>query len=244
MANAATMEGPRYARSAFIRPIILCLAGLIAVSIGINLIGQWFGHSISMAGHTDSTRTYEVVIGNNVIVAPANAIRFDHARRDGISQRLDLYMRWPDLGGYTDATRDDFNNVGSERRIIFASFEPRLMSRDMSGRFGPIYSGLIETQGSDGPAGLRVYAFSPKSGYVNEQLMVGEREGETPFVARCQIGEAAKQSLAPCQRDIDTGDNLSLSYRFPAALLQDWRKLDAAISVKAGSLIRTGRVSG
>ncbi len=52
--------------------------------------------------------------------------------------------------------------------------------------------------------------------------------------------ESAEESLAPCERDIHVGDNLSLSYRFPRELLGDWQTLDAAIRAKAKSMLRTG----
>ncbi len=69
-----------------------------------------------------------------------------------------------------------------------------------------------------GPSGTTIYNFSKKSGYLDEMLAVA-RSGETPFVARCLKGKAAAQSLAPCERDIQLGDDLSLTFRFPADLL-------------------------
>ncbi|MGO4843225.1 hypothetical protein AB4144_64220, partial [Rhizobiaceae sp. 2RAB30] len=58
-------------------------------------------------------------------------------------------------------------------------------------------------------------------------------------VARCLTGQSAEESLAPCERDIHVGGNLSLTYRFPRELLQGWRSLDAAVLATARSLIRT-----
>ena len=123
------------------------------LSAAISVGGKWFGRSIAMAGHTDDATLHEIVIGNDVITVPANAIRFERARRDGIASRLDLYLRWPEMNGYSTATRDDFNHAGGSRRIIFLSFEERMMSRDMSGRFGPIYSSMIVKPGVPGPGG-------------------------------------------------------------------------------------------
>lgn len=234
-------SGIRLPSSPLIRAFGLCVIVLIALSTAIGLAGRWFGHAISMGGHTDDSRLFEIVIGNNVIVAPANTIRFDHARRDGIAQRLDLYLRWPDLTGYSDAYREDFNSAGQEKRLIFVSYEPRIMSRDMSGRLEPIYRTLIEKTGRSGPDGLTVHDFIARSGYVNEELVIGARQGQPPFVARCLTGASAAQSLAQCQRDVGVGDNLSLSYRFPASLLSDWRKLDSDIAAKSQSMIRTAK---
>ena len=56
------------------------------------------------------------------------------------------------------------------------------------------------------------------------------RPGKDPFVARCLSGPSAEESLAPCERDIHVGDDLSLSYRFPIELLADWQALDKAVA--------------
>ncbi|MFU0506550.1 hypothetical protein [Pseudaminobacter sp. NGMCC 1.201702] len=213
---------------------------LALLSVALNLGGKWLGRSMAMAGHSDDTTLHEIVIGNDVMVAPANTIRFAHARRDGVAPRLDLYLRWPDMDGYTRAARDAFDNVDGTRRILFLSFEERMMSRDMSGRFEPIYSSLIVQPGQPGPNGVTVYDFTAGSGYLNEILAVAARPGQEPFVARCLTGQNARESLAPCARDIDVGGNLSLTYRFPEELLAEWPALESAMIAKAAQFLKTG----
>lgn len=223
------------------RKALYVFAALVLLSVAINVGGKWLGRTIALAGHTDDRTVHEIVIGNNVLAVPANAIRFDKARHDGVASRLDVYLRWPDMEGYTATARDDFNNASASRRILFVSFEQRMMSRDMSGRFAPIYSSLIKLPGTPGPGGLMLYDFTEKSGYMNEVLAVATRPGEDPFVARCLSGQSAEESLAPCERDIHLGDDLSLSYRFPRELLGDWQELEAGIDAKAAQYLKTGR---
>lgn len=223
------------------RKALYVFAALVLLSVAINVGGKWLGRTIALAGHTDNRTVHEIVIGNNVLAVPANAIRFDKARHDGVASRLDVYLRWPDMEGYTATARDDFNNASASRRILFVSFEQRMMSRDMSGRFAPIYSSLIKLPGTPGPGGLMLYDFTDKSGYMNEVLAVATRPGEDPFVARCLSGQSAEESLAPCERDIHLGDDLSLSYRFPRELLGDWQELEAGIDAKAAQYLKTGR---
>ena len=193
-----------------------------------------------MAGYTDDHTNREIVIGNNVIDVPANFIRFERARRDGVASRLDLYMRYPEMDGYSASARDDFNGVGGKKNIIFLSFEEQIMSRDMSGRFAPIYSRLIAQPAAPGPGGTTLYSFKPKTGYLNEVLAVAQRAGKDPFVARCLSGPSAGESLAPCERDVLVGDGLSLTYRFPMELLGQWQALDAAIMAEAAHVLKTG----
>jgi hypothetical protein len=240
--SASTQTGAaiRAIDSSLMLKVFYVFAALALASLAISAAGKWIGRSIAMAGHTDDRSPREIVIGDNVISAPANAIRFERARRDGVAERLDLYFRWPELEGYSELTRDDFNHANGGRRIIFVSLEPQAMSRDMSGRFDPIYSKIIVRPDVAGPAGAFMYQFTKHSGYDDEVLVVGERPGEAPFVARCLSGASAADSLAPCQRDILFADGLSLSYRFPEDLLTHWREMDAAILAKASSMLRTG----
>lgn len=221
--------------------VFYAFAILVLLSAGISIGGKWLGKSIAMAGHSDSTDMHEIVVGNNVLAIPANMIRFERARSDGIVGRVDLYMRWPDMAGYSAEAQDDFNNVGDTRRILFASIEGQAMSRDMSGRFAPIYSALIKQPGKAGPAGIVFHEFSEKSGYLNEVLAVAARAGEDPFVARCLTGASALDSLAPCERDIHVGDHLSVTYRFPRELLSQWPALEASVAKKVVELLQTGK---
>ena len=239
-ALTAKPQNIRTVDSSFMVKVFYAFAALALLSLGISVGGKWFGRSIALAGHTDDATLREIVVGNNVISAPANMIRFERARRDGVAQRLDLYLRWPDLDGYSDAARADFNHAKNARRIIFVSFEQRMMSRDMSGRLQPIYASMVVRPAVAGPAGIALYGFSEQSGYLNEVLAVADRPGAEPFVARCLSGTSAAESLAPCERDIHIGDNLSLSYRFPRELLGSWRELDDAIRTKAAGMLRTG----
>ncbi len=245
MKNAAADETEaqdfRTVDSSLMMKVFYIFLTLALLSAAISAGGKWFGRSIALAGHTNSTTLREIVIGNNVISAPDNMIRFERARQDGTAERLDLYMRWPDLDGYSDDARHDFNHAGDTRRIIFLSFDERMMSRDMSGRLAPIYSSMLVKPGIAGPSSVTLFEFSPASGYMNEVLAVAEQPGGEPFVARCLSGASAAESLAPCERDIHLGDNLSLSYRFPQELLGQWRELDAAIRNKAAALLKTAR---
>ena len=221
--------------------VFVAFALLALVSVGISVGGQWIGRSIALAGHTEDATPREIVIGNNVLVVPANTIRFEDDRRDGIASSLRLYLRWPDLHGYDAQTRDDFNHVNGSRNIIFVSFEQQIMSRDMSGRFDPIYAKLIEPTGTPGPGGVVLHDFKPQSGYLDESLAVGPANVGRRFVARCLKGMVATESLADCERDLVVGDRLVLVYRFPSHLLGEWQRLDESLLAYARKALKTPR---
>ena len=226
--------------STLMMKVLYGFAIVALLSATISVAGKWYGRSIAMGGYSDATTVHEIVIGNNVLAMPDNVIRFDKARRNGVAERLDLYVRYPRMDGYSAAARDEFNNASGNRTILFLTFEEQSMSRDMGGRFGPIYSSLIAKPGTPGPGGITLYGFNEKSGYLNEMLAVAERPGKDPFVARCLVGPSAEQSLAPCERDVLVGERLSLTYRFPKEFLADWQALDAAVLAFAAHGLKTG----
>lgn len=223
--------------SSMMKKVFYGFTVLAALSVAISLGGRWFGHTIALAGYTDDTTPHEVVIGNDVIAAPSNMIRFEKARHDGIASRLDLYLRWPEMDGYSEPARAAFNNTDGNKRIIFLGLEPRMMTRDMSGRLEPIYNALTVKPGVPGPEGMTLFGFRENSGYLNEVLAVAARTGEPAFVARCLSGPEAEESLAPCERDVFVGKDLSLTYRFPRELLGEWRALDRAVVAKTNAML-------
>ncbi|RFC64836.1 hypothetical protein DY251_17880 [Mesorhizobium denitrificans] len=218
---------------------ILCV-GVVALSAAISGAGKWLGHTIALGGHSDDQTVHEIVIGNDVVAVPANAIRFEKDRHSGTAERLDVYLSWPDLEGYSKEKSDLFNHTGKDGSLIFLTFEPRMMSRDMSGRFEPIYRQLIEQPGLPGPGDTTLYKFTAKSGYMDEELAVAGRTGQTPFVARCLTDDESRQSLAQCQRDVLLTDGLSLSYRFPKTLLANWQAMESAVLERARFMLKTG----
>lgn len=243
MDKVQTAAGPdfRVVDSRLMAKVFYCFMALGLLSVAIALGGKWLGQTIAMAGNTTDTTMHEIVIGNNVIAVPANTIRFADARHDGIASRLDVYLRYPQMDGYSEIASDAFNHAnGAAKSILFLNFAEQVMSRDMSGRFAPIYSKLIEKPGTPGPAGIIFYDFAEKTGYLNERLAVAQRPGEEPFVARCLAEPEAEDSLAPCERDVLVGDGLSLTYRFPLELLGDWKALDSALAAEMRRIVKTG----
>lgn len=223
----------------FVTRLCAAVATLVLLSVAISLGGKWLGRSIVLAGHSDDPSLQEIVIGNNVLAIPANAIRFEDARRDGVTDRLDLYLHWPDLEGYSDQRREAFNNGDADRSIVFLTIAEASMSRDMTGRFEPIYRKLLNANGRRVTPELAAYRFTEASGYRDEELVVGT--GQNPFVARCLSAEAATTSLAPCERDLRIGEELSLTYRFPRAMLTHAAALDAKIRSRAQAWLRTAQ---
>lgn len=225
--------------SQFAQRVFIIFAALAGLSLLIVLAERVIGSRITLGGHSDRITPHEVIIGNDVIVAPENMIRLPEQRRSGEARRLDLYLSWPQLSGFNADEAAAFNGLDDKMPIIFVSLEERVMSRDMAGRYEPIYKFLVEGNGTSGPMALTRHKLQEKAGYLNEVLYVSpELANGRRFVARC-IKDSAEHLIAPCERDIQVGANLSAVIRFPSVLLEDWQSLEAAMPTFIGGLVKS-----
>lgn len=219
------------------------VAVLASLTVGISLAGRMLGERIALAGHTESTEPVDVVIGQDQIRLPANTIRFEDQRQTGRTERVDLYLTWPEMNGYSNAERSRFNDAGRPENLIFLNLSQSTMSKDMSGRLEPIYSHLFDDRPEPGPAGLTLQRLKENSGYGDEVFFTGILPDGSDYAVRCMLPADETQSTsADCQRDIHIGRDLSVLYRFSSRLLPQWQVMEARVRAYLGqSLIQDGR---
>lgn len=219
--DTAPLFDEKSAKKLFYFMVFIALSTVILAAIA-----HFYGQYINDAGHSTSTKKREIVIANDVLIIEDNHIRFSEQRVSGVHSRIDLYAVWPSLSGYTEAQADSFNNIGDQKNLVFITLEQARMSRDMTGRLEPIYRGLMIEPTVESEHGLKINALKDEVGNNSEWLYVGEELGKRDFVARCLGGTILETALAPCERDVQFDSGLSLTYRFPAHLLAQWRVLD------------------
>ena len=217
------------------KTILVVAAALLMVSLVLYYAALLFGDGISRSGHSASTERLEVVIGNSALRIPANTIRFGNQRLSGPHQRMEMYLHWPTLSGYSDALERSFSRTGDQSDLIFLSLEPRSMSLEMSGRIEPIYSRFFEGNAKPGPAGLVRQPLSAEGGFIDEDLYY-EAGSPYPYATRCVKPKSAL-STPFCIRDIHIGKDLMLSYRFHVRHLPEWLKIDQGIREHVNGLI-------
>lgn len=226
----------------FAKFLAIGTAGLLAIAVLMLTIATYFGDTLARGGHSPSTEKLEIVLANQVLHVPANTIRFPNQRASSVHSRLDLYLHWPTLSGYTDQLKEDFNHAGEAANIIFITIEPRNMSFDMSGRLGPIYSMFLEGEPQQTPTGLARQPLSEASGFIDEDLYY-QQASPYPFVTRC-VRENSAIGTPFCIRDIHLGHDLMITYRFHKGFLKDWIALEEAVRNHAQRLLvtKTGQI--
>lgn len=218
-----------------IKFILYLTAFLAVVALCFFFIATYFGDGLSRAGHSADETPLEIVMANNVMMIPANTIRFPTQRSSGVLDRLDLYLHWPSLSGYRDNLKTTFSDASGESDLIFITFQPRTMSYDMSGRLEPIYSLFFKDVGVRTDAGLIRQPLNEKGGFIDEDMYF-QPDSPYPFAARC-VKEASKIGAPFCIRDVHVGENLMVTYRFHKKLLNQWQELDQAVRSYAKSMI-------
>lgn len=222
-----------------IRPSVLKKLFLVALTLLIAALGMFasahfFGDNLSRAGHSSSTHNLEVIVGDEYLTVPANKVRFFSQRNSGAHEKLDLYLHWPSLSGFTDELSVHFNDASDNSNLIFISIEPRNMSHDMSGRVAPIYAQFFEGKSVASHSGLVKQALSANGGFIDEDLYYAA-SSPYPFATRC-VRESA--STTPfCIRDIHIGRNLMLTYRFHQKHLPSWIELEQSVRALTNSMI-------
>jgi hypothetical protein len=219
--------------------VAFVVAILLIVTLIIHLGGKYFSDSIVKAGHTDDQQIYSIIMGENTLNVAANTIRFDSQRRNGVADGVKLYLSWPEMAGYSDVTKNKFNDTGGNSSLIFIDIGYSNNQVDMSSRFEPIYRNFIQGAPNAGPNGLVFYRMSPQSSYSGEILYTENITKERPYVIKClqnKPGDTANS--AGCQRDINIGKGLRLTYRFSEAQIAQWRSIEEQVLTFAQQIIK------
>lgn len=244
-AHSQDDESPLISES-FLYKLTAIIVVLALLTAAISIGGRWFGQRMALAGHTQSTEQFSIQIGQDRLGLAANTMRFADQRRSGPAERVDLYVTWPEMKGYSADLRRRFDNVSGPSGLIFLQLSQSTMSRDMSGRLEPIYSKLFEGEPQPYRFGLNLHHLRPNAGYGNEVVLTAAGDNQADYVVRCllpALGPTQDPALendpqfrstplpggGDCQRDIHVGQDMTVLYRFSSALLADWKHIDAAV---------------
>jgi len=234
--TTSTIEHAPLLSPRFVWKLTAVIAVMCLITLAITMTGRMIGRSITDAGNTTDRTTRDIVIGNDVLSLPANVIRFESQRVSGVQSAVDTYFSWPGMNGYSEGRRGIFNQTQSAHGLIFARITQATMSRDMSGRFVPIYKRLTDGPPLAGPNGLDSFRLRPGAGYANELMYVERSTSERPYAVRCLVEEPGSDlnfsTQTGCQRDIFIGKDLSVTYRFSIDLLPHWREIERDIRTR------------
>ena len=212
---------PRWLLAA-VTAALVAAAALLAVGASL----RWIRDAMRGAGFSEDPTPVALRLGDEALSIPANMIRFADQRRDHAPTRVDLHVLWPELEGYSAVNSSAFAD-GTSDRIVHLSLRPRDATLDEAARLRAVYGKLFAGEPSAGPEGLVVRRLGVGSGYDGEEVYY-QPDAAAPFVARC-LAEDGRGLPLTCLREVQAGTGLSVTQRFPKALIGQWRALDARL---------------
>ncbi|MCO6186118.1 hypothetical protein [Rhizobium sp. L1K21] len=213
-----------------IKKITIWVTLIAVATIALNFLGHLYSSQMMQGTHSDDITPVDVFIGPDHLRLPMNVIRFPEQRVTGETESINLYLLWPQMEGYSQSNRAQFNRISGDQNLIMVQLSQATMTLDMSGRLDPIYSRLFEGPTLQGPHGLELHKLKATSGYSDEVLLSEKGAGERPFAIRCILPSRPSEATgADCQRDVAAGTDLSVLYRYSSTMLKDWRAIDSAV---------------
>ncbi|HEY0281219.1 MAG TPA: hypothetical protein VGC27_01195 [Rhizomicrobium sp.] len=168
-------------------------------------------------------------VGGRAFHIPANYLEYESARRGGDRREVALYALLPDMSGWSNWDAQSFTDNSANSKVLEMRLRQDNLNLSEADRLQRVYMGYIANpRGTEGPYGLKQYAFRADSGYHNEDLLVGETETGL-LVMRC-VRLGPDVTSPNCMRDMPVARGVSLFYRFKRAHLSQWRKIDAGVT--------------
>lgn len=206
-------------------PMPAILAGLVVV--GLLLVARLASGAVERLEHapgaSHKATPATVSIGAARLAIPRHMIRRDAEAAAG-RERIELHLHWPSLEGYTAARAPQFRAGASSRAIVYVSLRPQGDGLSPRERLHGLYPRLLADDTRRLSDGLVVRRFRDGHGYDGEALYIAA-DALKPLIARCPDDEDPVP--ASCLSGFRTDAGLDVGYRFPLALMEDWRRLDA-----------------
>ena len=202
----------------------------------------YFGPSLrELRGDTPdpsaSTAPISMLIGETELVVPTNFTRFPRSRRDGRRQTVALYALLPGLTPFTTEDAEKFDSNQPDSAVLYFDISTHSSALSEEERLERVYKlNVTDPLGREGPFGLTAYDFKENTGYESEDLFVFNEDGRPPIVIRC-FKETEIIPSPHCRRDMQIGDQLSLSYRYKRPWLAQWRSIDLSLQKLVQSFI-------
>ncbi len=215
-------------------PIMWFFLGSLLLII-LPLMGTlyyYFGPSLKTFSQPEerqsaSVKAVHLRIGQSWFKIPSNYLRFRYLHRGGDVSKLSIYVRWPQMSGYSIEDAEEFNNRDAGSQIVYITITAPERVWSAQKRLDDIYPIYFAGKAQKGPYGLTKRRFKAESGYKDDDLFYASGKRGL-YLVHCK---KTASPLAPpdCYRDIVLSGNTLVQYRFRRAMLKDWRALDRDI---------------
>jgi hypothetical protein len=177
---------------------------------------------------TSRSDTIALKVGGHAFHIPANYLEYQSARQGGDRREVALYALLPGMSGWSNWDAHTFTDNSADSPVVEMRIRQDDLNLSEADRLKRVYMGyILNPRGTEGPYGLRQYAFRGDSGYHNEDLFVGQTD-TGPLVMRC-VRLGPDVTSPNCMRDMPVARGVSLFYRFKRAHLSKWREIGEGV---------------
>lgn len=168
-------------------------------------------------------------IGNNAFVVPEHFTQYPRARRGGPRDSVSLYAVLPELGPYSLRHDQAFFTNEADNPVVYFQIALNRQPMTEAERVSLLYFDSLESgEGEEMPFGLTFYRFRSNSSYADQDLFL--RVDDEGNVVALICSRASELVPSPnCRRDLEIAGDLTVSYRFKRAHLEEWEMIDAGL---------------
>lgn len=205
--------------------MIVCLVLAMAF-----FILRSYTNPLALSGLTTDQSPAYIVMSDTTLTVPRNMIRFRDQRQQSHLTKLDLFVHWPTMRGFTEEGAAIFENTAGMDELIFISLEAGKPLNSAEQKLSGLYRKFFIKSPKRGPAGLIAHELDPSSGYLSEDVLYA-KQNDRLFLTRCLREDSAHQKdLRPtCLYEFTFSKGINVVVRFHRSLLKEWKEFDGSI---------------
>jgi hypothetical protein len=205
--------------------IPLGLLVVIAVLSGLFLLYDLRPGPGPRSGRSADAQPVTLSVRGLKLTVPANYLDNNDSQAGGDRDVLALSALLPDLRGYSPEDARLYIGNAPDSQVVRLLFKGDENDLDAAARLERIYRPYLKSpEGAPGEFGLTQYAFRPDSGYARQDLFAGyDRDRLVLFLCERTGPDLGSPNCQMTGRPV--ARNLSFSYRFKRAHLDQWREI-------------------
>ncbi|MEP3628845.1 MAG: hypothetical protein ABJN04_02480 [Hyphomicrobiales bacterium] len=191
---------------------------------------RFYTNPETLGGFSSDTSSTNITIADTRLYVPKNMIRFKEQRTSPALSKLDLFIQWPSMKGFTKDDAATFQNINGTSNLVFVTLEVGEPLNSAEQKLNGLYRRYFSKSPWRGPAGLIGNELDRSSGYLSEDVLYA-KHGDDIFLTRCmQKGKSGTYNLQPtCIYEFTFEDGINVYVRFHHSHLAEWQVLDERV---------------
>ena len=215
---------------ALTKKIIIGILGVLIFLVVVFAALRSYTNPETLGGFSSDTAPISIAIGDTRMSVPQNIIRFRDQRESSALSKLDSFIQWPSVKGFTKEDAATFQNINRASELIFITLEVGEPFNSSQQKLRELYRRFFSKSPWRGPAGLIGNELDSSSGYLSEDVLYAKHDDDL-FLTRClQEDKSDTDNLLPtCIYEFTLGDGVNVYVRFHRSHLSEWKILDERV---------------